>query len=596
MIGGGALAAALLVAASACGWGRLLLPRIAAYTTWGPAERLVVSWALGAVLLETAATALGVVGLLRAWAIAAVVVPGAANAAAALVRGLRGRGAPPLPGPLDGTILAVGLLSALAGLLASAAPIVFYDSLTVHAFLPDLWAQAGRITLSPWSWAMTNMAGAHALYVLARLLGPGESMQVLHAAAGLVALLGTGVLGARLAGDVAAGADRAGRIAFLLAATCPVVILLFHLLMVDLVEAAAAVAFLLVLLRLLEGERVLTLGALLFGGAVAVKYPAAIWWPLAVGACAVARGPRAAVRLGAALTAGCAVAAPWLVRNALSKGNPVYPFFTAPQAYLREVSPVPASAGAYLRGLAAMLGAEPLRDLSVGLLFVAVLPGLALAARRLTPSGRALAGAAIVGLLLWGGGGRVLWSAARFYLPGYLLLCAAASAGLTRTRWGAPLALLVALTNAALAWGHVAPLTRALPAAMGLLPRTVYVRAHDPGYPVRRAAAGLRLLAVGPRGYGLGPGAVVPFTYDSDAADRYFTVASAAEAAARLRADGLTHLLVDLPDLRRLRRDSAFAACDPASGPFAEALRTWPLIARAPGDRALLYRVPVTPP
>lgn len=595
-----AAAAAGAVAVAALGTGGRLLPRLARPGRWGAAERGAVSFALGLAVLSAAAALLGLAGMLRPWAAAAVLLPGGASAllsgGAAVRRRLRAPWRPSWLGWTEAALLAAAATAAGAGLLASLLPVVYFDSLVAHAFLPDVWAAGGRITTAPWSTALHNVQGAHALYALAILLGPGAAAQALHALCGLGALAGTYALGARLAAPGATGEEgeaieaRAGLVALLLAATIPGVVFLFHVLMVDFVAAALGVAFLLVLLRWLDGEGGLAAAAALLGGAVAAKYPSAAWIPLAAAAALLRSGARDAARLSAALLAGVALlAAPWLVRNAVALGAPLFPLVGGPPRFVVETAPWAATPGGWTEGLRAAAG---LRGIEVGGLAVAAVPGVVLGWRSLAPSGRALVAAALGGLLLWAGS-RDPWVILRFHLAGYLAVAAAAGAGLGRRRRGILLAVAVAAANALVGWTHAETRSGALATLFG--PRTFaeYRLAHDPGADVRRAAADSAVLALGPRAYGLGPRAVVPFVDDAAIADAFFERADAGEAAARLRAAGFTHLLVDLPDLRRFRAQyGAFAACDPDSGALAEALRTWTLAAAAPRDRGLLLEVP----
>jgi 4-amino-4-deoxy-L-arabinose transferase-like glycosyltransferase len=240
-----------------------------------------------------------------------------------------------------------GLLTVVFGVLVIALALtranvpVFgdYDSLEYHLGAPARWWRQGRVSHFP-RMVYTNFPqGVEMLYLLAMSVFGGPMR---GAAVGLQVGVGFVVL---TAGAIAAfgrrfGAASAGRAGAAIYLATPMLIGLAtqDSYVVELPLAAYAfLAFYAFLLARRADEdaarrRRFVLCGVMAGLAVGCKYPAVLFVlaPLVVFALLEGLARRVGVRRslgGAALVGGAAllVASPWLVRNAVNTGNPVYP-------------------------------------------------------------------------------------------------------------------------------------------------------------------------------------------------------------------------------------------------------------------------------
>ena len=225
-------------------------------------------------------------------------------------------------------LILLGLAVAL-NVLATACPEIFYDSLVYHLALPKLYLLRGRIGPTP------ENVYSGIPFVVQMLFGPalalrGENLAaLLHCSFGAGTALGLWLWARRFA------SARAGVLAALLFALCPVSLYASWNCGVDLGASFFAVAALNALCIGLEPGRALpaavrwaVCAGLLAGLAMGTKYNV-----FPVGAAMVAvhwwLGRRAGRPVRHTLWMGLAAAAalaPWFLKNAAFYGNPVYPF------------------------------------------------------------------------------------------------------------------------------------------------------------------------------------------------------------------------------------------------------------------------------
>lgn len=363
----------------------------------------------------------------------------------ALLRALRRLAGLARSSPL---LAAVLLAAALPLVFPLAIPLVDNDGIRYHVAQPKLYLLTGRIFLYLWDVTGTYPALGDALYLAGLVFGREETSKFLHA--GFLAA-STGLLALTIhRGRSSRAAALAGPLLFLAAPAVGVIagagfidhIALFHL----------VAAFVLVGRK---GAPLLVGTAL--GASLATKLtvgPAAAAVALA---CAAGR-PRGARLRALAVISGCSalVLAPYLVRNTIGTGDPVFPIGTlaagrpvpgvGPGLYehfatfnrqnagpLGIVWTTPGSgmddetAGVHnVAALALLLGGLALRDRLAGRAALLALPFLAYAALSAPPTryllpmlwGLALAGAAVLGRFARGRGA---WLAVPLALPGIVL-------------------------------------------------------------------------------------------------------------------------------------------------------------------------------
>lgn len=581
-------AAGLFTAMAVFGTGRLFLRRYPGEI----AERAVVSFGLGFAILQPAAVALTLMGFLSSFGAGALLLPGFFIALNSL-----GRTAFPALrlALLDALLLGLALVLILAGLLVSLAPVLNHDALTAHAYLPDLWVATRSMALTPWSFATHNMQGGHVILALTRALGPIEALKFFHGLSAVMGLVGVFALGKIY------GGERAGLVALLLAATMFTTVFLFHNLQLDFFVATLTTAFFLVLLRVLRGENHWYSAAAIFGGAAAIKYPALSLLPLAAAAVTWCRGWRRAFYFSwLSVLSSVFFMSPWLARNYLAKKNALFPFFENGAEFWSITAGPPTTANHFIAAAQNLLGIG-LTPQIIGLLFIALVPGLFLGFRKLAQPEKALGTLCLLGLAFWSLFSRAPWQLTRFYLPGFWLLGVVAARGLASRRWSMVVAICVIVTNGLIAWVQITSATGSLPVALGIHSRASQILTFDPGLPVRQAARDSKVFSLGVYAYGLGADAVAPFIYDGSVAAPYFSGAGTSEEIARrLRTAGFTHVIVDFGHLYALQTGGfPFLATDA----FAEALRTWRVAKEtivpgpSPGTMrgAVLLEIPAAP-
>lgn len=254
-------------------------------------------------------------------------------------------------GPLFGALAVVAALS----LVSSLAPVTTQDALVYHLAVPAEYVRAGGFVHVEGNFFASFPQNVELLFTLSLLLGNPPLAQVLHWLFAVLAVAAVGhlscMLGPRTQGlGNPANTGRLGipgsRGSAWLAATAfgtiPTVCLIAAGAYVDLAVVFFVVLSTTAFLRWMQGGGAggrardevgwLVVAALFAGVAAGCKYTAGFQGILvAAGAFLVAgilrRNPRRGVALGvlSALVVG-AVVSPWLIKNAIFTGNPVYPF------------------------------------------------------------------------------------------------------------------------------------------------------------------------------------------------------------------------------------------------------------------------------
>ncbi|HQN43018.1 MAG TPA: hypothetical protein PLA25_02710 [Anaerolineaceae bacterium] len=222
-------------------------------------------------------------------------------------------------GGLCAALLALALVVALA-------PPLWFDSLSTHLLLPQAYLDNGRVAYLPWQVMSGMPQNAEMIYLLAMLLGGGPAATTVGWAFGLLALAGwLGYLADRLGPRpawVGLAALTAGYSMVMLTAAGYVdwLALWFGL----------GVLVLLDDWRQNGGGHTLALAGVFAGLAVGAKYTAGVIALAGLGALAWHTWKRRDAFIPRALTFGLwalAAALPWFVKNGLTTGNPIYPFF-----------------------------------------------------------------------------------------------------------------------------------------------------------------------------------------------------------------------------------------------------------------------------
>jgi hypothetical protein len=229
-------------------------------------------------------------------------------------------------------------------LVAALAPPTAKDTLLYHLALPKAWIAAGRAVEVPYNIAGYYPLGVEMHAVWAMLLGTPLGLRAAEAAAGATLFLFAPILSLVVYGWARERGARRGwaATAALVVAWIPTVYDVAASEYVDLALAAYTVMVVRAFGRwwVTFHTRHLLWIAAGVTGALSIKLSAAfLILPLAVlgllrvlGLGAPASGPRpspaaAAASIIGALAAGCALASPWYVRNWIRTGSPLFPFY-----------------------------------------------------------------------------------------------------------------------------------------------------------------------------------------------------------------------------------------------------------------------------
>jgi len=214
----------------------------------------------------------------------------------------------------------------IAAFLSSFTPITHYDALVYHLSLPSVYLRQGAIDVVPFNFysffpAATEMSF---LFILSSLPAPEYTINV-------TSWILTLVLGGAVAEWSAnIGGPKQGWLSALIWWTTPLVLLLSQGAYVDLPLAAAT--FLAVRWHVMGrtgDRRALVLAGIAVGIAFSIKYTGALTGMI-LGIDLAIQAARRRISLRSVFLFGAAALlspAPWLVKNLLAVGNPVFPFF-----------------------------------------------------------------------------------------------------------------------------------------------------------------------------------------------------------------------------------------------------------------------------
>jgi hypothetical protein len=538
---------------------------------------LALTGGLGVLMASSAV--LAVLHILRPPAVLSVLALWACFGALRLYRSRSTAGISDRPGihPLVVLLIAAGGLSLAAA--TTFAP--FYDQWHYHLAFPYQWLRSGTVVTfdrQAYSFFPSNMG---LLYVYA-LAGPGGwAAQTMHWLMGVLAATGSAILAGRL------GAPRVGRVlAALIFLATPAVIQIGALAGSDLGVTAFAMAAVLSLFpgssELAVNGRRASIAGVFTGLAVGCKYLAlaTVAVPLLVATAALTAwttAPPAGRLRGAALATlafGIGVvllAGPWFVRNALVTGNPTYPYFASvfrPSAADEGIATGIGDFG-FNRDkieIALTLGTFARRghsgDLGPVHLWLSPLVLIWAWRHRRRPRVMATVALIIAGIVLWSFGPPL----GRYLLPTIALLAASIGAAWTDLLGGLDAGLRAFLTGvlAALLVANCNParaeyLPKQLACFAGAASDEAFLEANCTQLEAVRAANAelpddaLLLLVGEPRVYGLERAFIVEDAFHVpllvEIAD---DSTSPADIALRLRQLGVTHLLFNHAEARRI--------------------------------------------
>lgn len=321
----------LAVSLTALLLGTMLL-RILRLAPEDPAERGLVAFVLGQVLLALTILVLGLLGRLQWWALTHLLLLSALISLrnlpaclrqvrrlfAAVWRGLT-------RSPLRAVHIAIVLVVALQLLAALAPPSPNdWDGTSEHLAMAKQYARDGRIHPLWYDHHSQFPATVQMLFTLAHVFGVPGAAKLFHWGFGVVALAAVVLIGRRL---LSPGAGSWGA---LVLATTPGLAWLMGAGYVDLATVACGLLAVHFFLRWLEGEpgRALWLSALMTGAGIGTKMQAlALLGVLAAGIVIAQRFRPRAFGLAAGYVAiALAVGGGWYLKSYLWTGNPVYPF------------------------------------------------------------------------------------------------------------------------------------------------------------------------------------------------------------------------------------------------------------------------------
>jgi len=506
---------AMAMMALGAGIGLVLLQRF----DLGPVERLIGAAAVGLGVVSLAGLVLGMVGLLRPWLLWLLTAAGLAATAQLLWQALLAAWADrawwpegrfeKLLGGYCGAMLAVALIWALT-------PPTAWDGLVYHLTGPKLYLATGRVS-HPLDLPYLGFPQmVEMLFAWGIGLGGERAAAPIHWFYGLLMVLVLVTAGRRWMGGAA------GWLAAAVLLSAPSIVLLAGWPYVDLALMVYTTLAFLSLARFREGDPGarpwLLLSGVFAGLALSTKYTAlallpalaltlllahrksairnpqsAIPNPQSAPPCTHGRNPQSAISILHLLlltAVALAVWSPWLLKNLLLTGNPVYPFFLdgrywdawrtwwydRPGTGLLYTAPWKLLTAPWD---ATVWGVEEGEGYSatIGPLYLAFLPLLFLAWRRLPVAQRRWLGSAITcgavlyGFWLWGLARTALLRQTRLLFPAFGLLALLVGAAVEGLR-GLPrlplnlgwlarvlivLVLLLNLAEAGLAWVREGP-------------------------------------------------------------------------------------------------------------------------------------------
>ena len=328
--------AATLIGSAAVALGRLVLRAIVILPSLSSLERLPLGFGLGASLLGGLTLMVGRVGLLSPWPVRVGLAAIVLAEIVASIREIRQRSDQPRanarPWLAWGAFIAITGPFLLTMALGAMLPSIDFDAIEYHLQGPKEYFQAGRITFlphnvytsMPFSVEMLHLLGMEVLndWWRGALVG-----QLLIAVQAPLAAIFLALTAARV------GSPRAAWFAAVVYLTTPWI---YRLAILPYVEGplcfyhAGLVWGATVVWNEADPSRRKKLWAViggLAGGAMACKYPALISAVIPLGLVAVADAIRRRSIAGVAayVVAWAVVMTPWLAKNVIDTGNPVYP-------------------------------------------------------------------------------------------------------------------------------------------------------------------------------------------------------------------------------------------------------------------------------
>ena len=569
------LAAAFLFSCFSLGRAAL---KAAGFRFAGALEEIAFSCGAGFGLLAVYVFLLAAFQFLYLWPVAAFMVLAAALGVYSLLK-------EPLPavaggpgafGPADLAALSVLLLAMLLNLAGTLSPEIFYDALVYHLAVPNYYVIRHGITPMPHNF-YSDLPFTHGMLYSAALLLKGEALaKFVNYGAGLLTAGAVLALGARYfslrAGLWAAAIFYTVDHAMLASWSAGTEALLMFF---------STLALYSILNRDEENKRWLWLAACFCGLAMGVKYTGFF---TAVGVMLIYawqdRAKPLTVLKNLALFTLIATffVGPWLVKNYLYQGNPVFPFAlkifgAGPQSDPQKLSDFIGHASQLgpLKPLAWLLTPWKVTMGQIGNseyfspLFLLLLPGAFLLS---APAGAALTGLWIFFLAVWGG-----WSVSstmvRFLMPAYpaagLIMAAYLFSPGHKALKSALKAVALVVCFTGLYWagmifysqGRWRPLTGAVPVEDYLShTQQTYPNSSYSGVKFinEKTGPGAKVLLVGDeRSYYLKKDFIVSSVYDKTALVEYAAASRDGEDLyARLKADGITHILLNPAEAIRL--------------------------------------------
>jgi len=579
--------AALLAAIAFAAWGggAAIMKRLG-LSVAGAACRVAEELGFGLGVLALGVFAIAAAGVLYRPVVAAILIAGFVAGVVILAR----RSSPPtaradvLSPFARGCSVTQGALLCLGGvatLAAALAPPEFYDALIYHLAVPDTYIRHHGMVGIEGNYYAKFPANMGMLYAVGLLLGGGEVAQGIHWLCGAAAALALHAMAARHCGR------STGLLATTLFALTPGVLLVSTWAIADLGVTLFATLCFGALLDLWAGDsrgggdrRSLLKAGLFAGLAVGTKYtavlvvcaPAALMLamrPLSLPSVSARMARRVAdIALFGAMV--LLLVSPWLARNAILEGSPLAPYIGD-----RAGSESPALSDEIARRLPRDGGARALVAHYLGAPWSVTMERLGQGGY-LTPVflmlvpliafSRNLPRAALPVALL-AGGGLIAWAlttqVTRYLmpvLPLFAILAALAAARIPR--WLSVPAVLWCLLYGLFLFGALQATVGVYRAVTGVESRDAYLARRVVYYPAAGFLATLpkeaRVLFAGEgRTYYSAREAVAATPFDKPAIERYGTAGGEGALIMSLRRDGITHLLVSDPELRRTRGDSA---------------------------------------
>ncbi len=597
VIGDLPLAVAIFIAAG--GWGWLAIRRLVPPSTT-PGLLAVTSVGAGLWMLSTAMLTAGslIDGAMTHTVGWAVIAGGLAMAAWACRKRVARYALPKTtrPGALIGIIVAAagGLWLAGASMPAGKIGLVtkdFYDVVSYHLQIPREFVDAGRITPLPHNTYSHYPLGGEMLFALAMIL-KGGAWDGVYAAKFTHGLWGVLALAAVYFGLPPEQRVRR-RTAAALLATAPMVLYLSWLAFVELSELAylaIAIAWLAAWLPTPTYRAAIMIG-LACGGACATKYlsiPLVAGPVLGVMLVSMIRRPRRITHWLAAAAVCCALTAPWLIRNALETGNPVFPLaanllgaghWSAEQVARWNLGHAPPAWSARLPAMMEPFTATRGVGIALTVMTLAAVAWVVAKPRRSPPLDRACVGILGLQVAAWM---LLTHMPSRFIIPAVVPMCllvggmiarlvrwtepSDSAGGLRLKWWTAPAAtamiVLAAAAGVLAGWElyraeqQAAGATHGASGLHGMLPHDLAsLKGSQPVF--APLASGGRLLLVGDiRPFNLPANTLYASIWELDPLTRIAQQTGdgdGVEMIHRLRRDyGVTHLLINWPEILRL--------------------------------------------